>query len=111
MSRAAIKGVNNFDPRGSVVQSVLTRISCHCEDASEVFLAATFNGWNSKAMPMTQDTGGDWIAEIELTPGSYEYKFLIDGEWRCEPSGNENVAHEDCVPNPFGTMNRRLEVS
>lgn len=109
MSKAETKN-SRTDAKGNGVQRVPVRISCHCEDASEVFLAGTFNGWNPKATPMKQQHGGDWEAEVELIPGSYEYKFVIDGEWRCESGGGENVAHEHCVSNPFGSMNRRLDV-
>jgi 1,4-alpha-glucan branching enzyme len=110
MSKAEAMGAGKAALSGSAIQPVRTRISCHCEDASEVFLAGTFNGWNPQAIPMTKQSHDEWVAEVDLIPGSYEYKFVIDGKWRCESAG-DNIARENCVPNSFGTMNRRLYVS
>lgn len=78
------------------------------EGANSVFLAGTFNDWNPQANPMRREVDGPWRAELALAPGRYEYKFVVDGEWRCEPGAEENMAH--CVPNALGTMNRVIEV-
>lgn len=77
--------------------------------AKEAFIAGSFNAW--KGQPMTRARSGEWSASIELKPGRYEFKFIIDGQWCCE-SGCEGP-HEGClkcVPNSFGTMNRVLEI-
>jgi len=93
-------------------QPVRCKITCRREGAAEVFVAGTFNGWNPRATPMRRESGSEGRAELDLIPGTYEYKFVIDGEWRCElASDSMNVASDECIPNPFGTMNRKLEVS
>ena len=28
---------------------------------------------------------GHWTVLLKLTPGRYEHKFVVDGEWCCEP--------------------------
>lgn len=73
-----------------------TRFSCPAADAKAVFLAGTFNKWNA----------------VDLKPGRYEYKFVVDGAWCCGP-GHDGDDHEcpECVPNSFGTKNRVLEVT
>jgi len=44
-------------------------------------------------------------------PGRYEYKFIVDGTWWCEPGvPDELYAGEDAVLNAFGTKNRVIEV-
>ncbi len=94
------------------VNRVRTRISCPGEGAKQIFLAGTFNGWNTRALPMQRNAAGEWTAEVDLVPGVYQYKFVIDGEWSCEPGcDSKNLTCEKCVPNPFGTMNRKLEVA
>lgn len=34
---------------------------------------------------------------VGLSPGTYRYRFLVDGEWRDDPECTLRV------PNPFGT--------
>ena len=86
-----------------------TRFTCQAPDASEIFLAGTFNSWDTAANPMGRKDDGVWEVELELAPGSYEYKFVVDGFWCCEP-GRDDHAVAGCVPNAFGTMNCVIEV-
>lgn len=83
---------------------------CQPEEAHSVFLAGTFNGWDSNSTPMERQGDGTWRAELELAPGRYEYKFVVDSVWCCEPGREDTLEFEGCVPNPFGTMNRSIEV-
>lgn len=85
---------------------------CHAPDARSVFVAGTFNEWQPDTTPMMRDDEGDWTASLPLSPGRYEYKFVVDGQWCCEPDcEHEHNGCPKCVPNEFGTMNRVLEVS
>ena len=81
----------------------------HGDGDQEVFLAGSFNDWDPTGTPMESQGDGSWQAELELAPGRYEYKFIVDGTWCCEP-GRTDSDCADCVPNPFGTMNRVIEV-
>ena len=82
---------------------------CPSEGAQAVFLAGSFNDWDSTRTPMERQGDGSWRAELELAPGRYEYKFIVDGAWCCEP-GRADSECADCVPNSFGTMNRVIDV-
>jgi 1,4-alpha-glucan branching enzyme len=85
--------------------------SCFAPAARAVFLAGTFNGWNPEATPMAKDAEGTWRVTLDLIPGYYEFKFVVDGAWCCEPGLPEpGRACSCCVPNPFGTRNRKTEV-
>ncbi len=54
---------------------------------------------------------GKWTVTIPLPPGRHEYKFVVDGQWCCEPGCEaEYRGCAKCVPNTLGTMNRFLEV-
>lgn len=88
-----------------------TALSCHASKATDVCVAGTFNDWNPTMTPLTRQANGTWAVTLDLPPGRYEYKFVVDGEWCCEP-GCETAYHgcPKCVPNPFGTMNRVVEV-
>jgi 1,4-alpha-glucan branching enzyme len=86
--------------------------SCHAPNAKAVSVAGTFNDWQPDAAPLhNHQPNGGWTGTLPLAPGRYEYKFVVDGQWCCEP-GTADESREDpqCVPNEFGTMNRVLEV-
>jgi len=48
---------------------------------------------------------GEWTKELTLSPGRYEYRFVVDGEWADDPAAIE------LIPNPFGTANAVLIVA
>jgi 1,4-alpha-glucan branching enzyme len=75
-----------------------------CEHAGEhVFLAGDFNDWNPNSHRMTKKDGA-FQRKLKLPPGTYEYKFVVDGEWRTDPSAAEQR------PNRFGSMNSVVHV-
>lgn len=59
--------------------------------AKKVYLAGTFNNWNTESHPMTKDKEGYWRISLELPPGRYEYKFFVDGNWYNDPNAKEIV--------------------
>ena len=86
--------------------------TCAAPDAATVFLAGTFNNWNPTSRPMKRAADGVWELALPLAPGHYEFKFIIDGQWCCEPGREAEVPRgPKCSANSFGTMNRVLEVS
>lgn len=68
----------------------------------EVAVAGSFNDWDPDLAPMLDDGSGTYKVELQLAPGYYEYKFVIDGEWVLDDT-NPNFA-----PNDFGTLNSVL---
>lgn len=76
--------------------------SIEAPNAEEVVLTGNFNNWSSKTHPMKNDGNGMWSKTVMLTPGKYEYKFLIDGDWKIDP-GNDQTCQ-----NCFGTRNNVL---
>jgi len=54
-------------------------------NAKKVIVSGNFNGWNSEELSMTKNRGG-WLLPYVLAPGSYEYKFIVDGSWVTDPS-------------------------
>ena len=61
--------------------------SCRAPVAEAVFLAGTFNDWRADATPMEKNSEGEWTTSLDLEPGRYEFKFVVDGEWVCEENG------------------------
>jgi 1,4-alpha-glucan branching enzyme len=95
------------------IKTTLHKTSFHCEapKAERVFVAGTFNAWDQAAVPMERDAAGHWTVSLALASGTYEYKFVVDGQWFCEPGCDEECrSYPECVANPFGTMNRVVTV-
>lgn len=72
--------------------------------AQEVFLAGTFNGWQGRTTPMVKTSGDKWCTELQLEPGRYEYRFIVDGQWQDDPMAGRFVA------NSFGELNCVVDV-
>ena len=72
--------------------------------AKQVSLSGDFNGWSPNATPMRRDSSGHWETTLDLVPGRYQYKFVVDGEWVPDPFARENVW------NRHGTLNSVVEV-
>lgn len=51
---------------------------------SSVFLAGSFNHWGMPA-PMNR-VNGQWECVLRLTAKTYNYKFVVDGEWAVDKS-------------------------
>ena len=77
----------------------------HADKGKSVYLAGVFNEWSLTAKKMAYKAkSGIYAATIKLAPGTYEYKFVIDGTWCADP---ENV---NAVANDQGTFNSVIEV-
>eukprot|EP00884_Botryococcus_braunii_P008729 jgi/Botrbrau1/17858/Bobra.0127s0098.2 len=77
--------------------------------ANEVYLRGTFDGWGSGLRLSCSDPGNDGFAHFEgdlyVSPGRYEVKFVVDGQWRLAGEGWETVTNERT-----GVENNILEV-
>ena len=86
--------------------------SCHAPDAQAVFLAGCFNDWSADTLPLTRHEDGNWSVVVPLRTGHHEYKFVVDGQWCCDPGcEHEYSGCHKCMPNGFGSMNRILQVN
>ena len=58
------------------------------DSASSVSIAGTMNGWSTTATPMTK-SGSTFTCSLDLEPGIYEYKFVVNGNtWVKDPNNN-----------------------
>lgn len=71
--------------------------------ASKAAVAGTFNDWQPQ--PLKPADAGLFSLTLLLPPGDYEYRFVVDGEWRSDS------ACPEAVPNPFGESNSLLHVA
>ncbi len=58
----------------------------------DVAIAGSFNNWEPQAM--TRGPDGLWRATIQMVHGTYEYKFLVDAEWREDPNNGRKTPNE-----------------
>jgi 1,4-alpha-glucan branching enzyme len=73
-------------------------------EAKEVAVAGSFNEWKPKQTVLARDKSGRWSVALPLTPGRYEYRFVVDGSWVNDQRPTEAVS------NPFGSINNVLKV-
>src|SRR5690242_18876571 len=73
--------------------------------ALRVQLVGTFTGWQNEPVSMAKSGDGIWRAKVKLSPGTYQYRFIVDGEWHDDPSCTLRI------PNEFGSSNMLREVS
>jgi 1,4-alpha-glucan branching enzyme len=76
------------------------------EDATarKVCVAGTFNDWHPEVSDMIPLGSGKWVKDLELAPGTYEYRFVVDGKWTTDARCARTV------PNAFGETNSLLVV-
>ena len=73
-------------------------------DASQVCVAGTFNDWDPVVRPLKRGKDDVFRTWMNLAPGTYEYRFVIDGEWREDPCCQLRS------PTPYGGDNSILVV-
>jgi 1,4-alpha-glucan branching enzyme len=73
-------------------------------DAQNVSLAGDFNDWHANSHLLQKASNGMWEINIDLNPGRYEYRFLVDGEWKNDPNCMS------IIPNSFGSENCMLKL-
>ena len=74
--------------------------------ASKVYVVGDFNNWSVRADPLVDRNGdGNWTLRYTLPPGTYQYKFVIDGaKWIPDPKNAESV------PDGFNGQNSVVKV-
>jgi hypothetical protein len=86
------KGLPSVKPLGNGRCEVVFRYDAP-PGTKEVYLAGEFNGWKPKDHKMDgPDAAGGFVTKLELKPGRYEYKYVLEGKnWRQDP-GNPHQA-------------------
>jgi hypothetical protein len=74
-----------------------------------VLLSGSFNSW-AKTAPDADvladpDGDGKWTVDRVLQPGVYQYKFIVDGDWKPDP------ANPNQTPDGFGGINSVIQVA
>ena len=68
-------------------------------EAQKVILAGNFNKWSRDSDAMKKDETGTWKKIKILPKGTYEYKFIVDGKWTCDPNCPDVVCDDHGAEN------------
>jgi len=91
-------------PMGVEVSQSGVKFRAQFPGAKSVHVAGDFNEWNPQKGAMLDTEGqGIWSKVLRLKPGTYQYRFVVDGQWKEDP----NNPHK--VETPFGVMNSVIE--
>ena len=76
--------------------------------AGDVRIAGDFNGWvpdrGVRSLIASEGENRVWTKVLNLEPGTYQYRYVVDGEWREDP------ANPRSAPGPTGQPNSILQV-
>lgn len=73
--------------------------SLQAPNAESVALVGSFDSWEQNPIPLKKLKNGLWKTTLSLASGTYEYRFLVDGQWCDDPECSVRVS------NPFGAEN------
>lgn len=73
--------------------------------AQTVAVTGEFTNWSKEGVPLRKDPGDSlWKTVLDIRPGEYEYRFIVDGVWMRDPN------NRDFIRNEFGQENSLLIV-
>jgi len=81
-----------------------TEFRMEAPEAKTVKLAGDFTEWEKGVLDMVQSYDGTWFTIVPLLPGTYTYRFIVDGQWLDDPQSTRHVA------NPFGSEDAVMSV-
>lgn len=81
-----------------------TEFKLFAPEAKEVALVGDFSNWQENECPMRRAKDGSWKKRLQLNPGRYEYRFVVDGHWWTDPE------NQDRQQNPYGQDNSVITV-
>jgi len=73
--------------------------------ATRVAVTGSFSQWTKDGIPLKNGSAGQWQAVLDLAPGRHEYRLIVDGQWRDDPTAKARV------PNAYGTQNCVLTIT
>lgn len=74
-------------------------------NATKVAVTGEFTNWSREGIPLEKDPDdGLWKIVLDIQPGEYEYRYIVDGIWIRDPN------NRDYIRNEFGQENSLLIV-
>ncbi len=82
-----------------------TEFHLEAPTAGSVKLAADFTDWEKSPLDLILSEEGVWFIIVPLLPGSYAYRFIVDGQWCDDPCPVQRLA------NHYGTTDAVVSVT
>jgi len=80
---------------GAIVMTRGVRFAHPAEANKHVFVAGDFNGWSATSTPLTFDEKfAMHVAVIEMPPGRYRYRLVVDGHWMADPHNQHKQVND-----------------
>jgi 1,4-alpha-glucan branching enzyme len=83
----------------SASDEIATTFTYANPNAKTVEVAGEFTNW--KTLPMAKDADGIWTRALQLRPGRYGYKLIVDGDWKLDPKNPArkfvNEIEDSCI--------------
>jgi len=95
---------NNMVKEAPAQEMKLVKFVFSAIRANMISVAGTFNNWTPGVVTLKKDLVGVWRGALYLKPGTYEFRFNVDGRWVNDPSARKTV------PNELGGLNTVLVV-
>jgi 1,4-alpha-glucan branching enzyme len=97
--RTAVPGAKPAVAPGATDKKVASSFELMAPNAKEVVVTGDFTSWSATGIAMKKGGNGLWKTTVNLKPGKYEYKFVVDGQWWNDPNNATTVG------NSFGSLN------
>ena len=62
-------------------------------NAKKIIVAGSFNKWNEQLFKMKKTKDG-WELTLQIKPGVYQYRFIVDGQWMEDPHNPHKTENE-----------------
>jgi chromosome partitioning protein len=93
-SEASLEATPEASPAQQGSREVVVRF--RDMEANDVRIAGDFNGWvPDKGVRSLIESEGQtrvWTKILRLAPGTYQYRYVVDGEWRADPENPEVIS-------------------
>lgn len=86
---------------------------------SRVEVAGEWNGWMQPGAALSSDGAGRYRTTLQIAPGFYGYKLIVDGDWQLDPDGprrkyvdgteNSGLLVEDCRNPTLSLVSHNVE--
>jgi len=95
---------------GTIITPEGVLFTVEAPGAERVQLVGDFNGWIMEGSEMQND-GRFWRKVLNLHPGRYLYRFVVDGQWHSDPANTQSEPCPGGYNSVFVLESKRAEAS